>query len=95
LPTYTREAIAISPDGKLIAVGQKVAMSGSPSGTQPTIVLFDIASGKNVATLIQDQFRGGGGESLYAGFELNGIIFTSESKHLITSGLNTRIWAIG
>jgi len=100
IPVDADEAIALSPDGRLLAAGKRVAMRGGKqaggrkSGTQPTVLLFDIASGKQVATLIQDRFRGGGGEFLYAGFTSNGILFTPDNKYLVTSGLNTRIWEI-
>lgn len=86
------EAVAISPDRKLVAVGLRVPLLAKKSGTQPTVELFEIASGKRVATLIHDQFYGGGKEFLYAGV---GVEFTPDGKYLITSGLNTKIWEIG
>jgi hypothetical protein len=86
------EGIAISPDEKLLAIGQRVFMPGKTSGTQPTVLLFDIASGKRVATMVHDQFREGGGEFLRAGVSVR---FTPDGKYLISSGLNTKIWEIG
>ena len=95
IPVDADETIAISPDRTLLAAGQRLAMRGKVSGTQPTVLLFDITSGKKVATLIQDQFRGGGAEFIYAGFGINGIVFTPDGRYLITSGLNTKVWKIG
>jgi hypothetical protein len=40
-------------------------------------------------------FRENGKEYLYAGFNLNGILFTLDGKYLITSGLNTKVWRVG
>ena len=90
--TDATEGIAISPDDRLLAVGQRMFMPGKTSGTQPTVLLFDIASGKTVATLVHDQFREGGKEFLYAGVSVR---FTPDGGHLISSGLNTKIWEIG
>lgn len=85
------EGLAISPDGKLLAVGYRIALPPKRFGTQPTVLLFDIASGKKLATLIHDQFPDGGREFLYAGVN---VFFLPDNKHLITSGLNTKIWEI-
>lgn len=94
LPAEGKEGVAVSPDGTLAAVGQRVVLSGRKSGTQPTVLLFDIASGRKLETLVQDQFYGGGGEFLYAGFTVQGIQFTPDNRYLITSGLNTKVWEI-
>jgi WD40 repeat protein len=94
VPVNGTEGVAISPDNKLLAAGQRVPLQGKKAGTQPTVVISDIISGRELATLIQDQFWGGGGEFLYAGFAVHGIQFTSDGKYLITSGLNTKVWDI-
>jgi len=87
------ESMAISPDGKLLAAGQRAPAHGQRlAGTEPTVRLFDIASGKEVSTLIQDQFYEGGRESYYAGVA---SWFTPDGRYLVTSGLNTRIWELG
>ena len=85
------EGLAISPNHELLAVGHRLSLNGRPAGTQPTVLLFEIASGKLLATLIHDQFYGGGKEFLYAGVD---VAFTSDGRYLITSGLNTRVWKI-
>lgn len=89
LPILGLEGVAISPDGKTLAVGERVPLHGRKSGTQPTVTLFDIASRRKLATIIHDQFYGGGGEFLYAGVETS---FSPDGSFLITSGLNTKIW---
>ena len=94
IPVDGTEGMAISPDKTLLAVGQSIALHGRKSGTQPTVLLFEIASGKKLATLIQDQFYGGGGEFLHARFGFNGIQFSLDGKCLITSGLHTKLWEI-
>jgi hypothetical protein len=91
LNVCSMEGLAISPDLKFLAAGQRVAVRDKLSGTQPTVFLFEIASGKNVATLIHDQFYAGGKEFLYSGVS---VLFTPDGKYLVTSGLNTRIWRI-
>jgi WD40 repeat protein len=92
IPVDGREGVAISPDGKLLAAGYRLALHGKTAGTQPTIAVFEISSGRKLATLVQDQFWDGGKEFLYAGFTTHGIQFTPDGKYLITSGLNTKIW---
>jgi hypothetical protein len=87
------DALAISPDGKLLAVGQRLHLDSDPSGSQPTVHVFDIATRKKVATLIQDQLRQGGRELLISRFSC--IQFTPDGKYLVTSTINTKVWEIG
>jgi hypothetical protein len=95
LPVDSIDRVAISPDGKLLAVGQRLHLDGEPSGTQPTVHVFDIATRKKVATLIQDQLRQGGArqESLISSFSC--IQFTPDGKYLVTSTINTKVWEMG
>jgi hypothetical protein len=89
------EGVAISPDRKLLAAGQRMRLEGDPWGLQSTVFLFDIAAGKKVATLVQGQFWDGDrGFPLNSRFETYGIQFTPDGKYLITSGLDTKIWEI-
>jgi hypothetical protein len=83
------ESLALSPNGQLIAAGQRLFMPGKESGTQPTVLLFDVSSGKRIATIIHDQFREGGAEFLHAGVRVR---FSPDGRYLITSGLNTKVW---
>jgi hypothetical protein len=91
------ESLAVSPERQLLAVGQRVLIregkaGTGKAGTQPTVFLFDIKSGKQLAELIQDRFYGGGKEYLTAGVDVR---FMVDGKFLVTSGLNTRVWQIG
>jgi WD40 repeat protein len=89
------EGVAISPDGKLLAAGQRIPLEGDPKGLQATVLLFDIASGNKVATLVHGQFWDVNREfPLNSGFEPYGIQFTPDGKYLVTSGLDTKIWEI-
>jgi hypothetical protein len=89
------EGVALSLDGSLLAAGYRVPLEGRRTGTQPTVAIIEVTSGKQIATIIQDQFRENGKEYLYAGFNPNGILFTLDGKYLITSGLNTKVWRVG
>lgn len=91
------ESLAVSPERQLLAVGQRVPIregkgGTGKAGTQPTVFLFDMKSGRQVAELIHDQFYGGGKEYLTAGVYVR---FMLGGELLITSGLNTRVWQIG
>jgi hypothetical protein len=89
VPALGVEDVAISPDGRILAAGQRIPIRGKKSGTQPTVTLYDTASGKEIATVIHDQFYGGGSEFLIAGVK---IMFSPDGRYLLTSGLNTKIW---
>jgi WD40 repeat protein len=92
IPALGTEGVAVSPDGKILAAGQRIPLHDKKvSGTQPTVVLFEIASGKKLGTIVHDQFYEGGGEFLHAGVN---AAFTPNGRYLITSGLNTKIWQI-
>jgi len=91
------ESLAVSTERQLLAAGQRVPIregrgGTGKAGTQPTVFLFDLRSGRQVAELIQDQLYGGGKEYLTAGVDTR---FMLDGKFLITSGLNTRVWQIG
>jgi hypothetical protein len=101
LSAFSHDGLAISPDGRLLAIGEMVPIQGKRfgrtiSGTQPTVLLIEISSGKKVATLIHDSFIGGGKEFIYSGFGYqSGIVFTPDSKYLVTSGRNAKVWQLG
>lgn len=92
VPALGIEGVAISPDGRILAAGSRIPLRDrTKAGTQPTVTLYDIASGKEIASIVQDQFYEGGGEFLYAGVHM---MFTPDGRYLITSGKNTKIWQI-
>ncbi len=94
LPALATECVAVSPDGRTVAAGRRVRIEGVPgraAGTQPTVTLFDVTSGRELDTVTHDRFYGGGKEFLYAGVRST---FTPDGDYLITSGLNTKIWKV-
>ena len=62
VPVDPLQALAISPDGKLLAAALRDPQKGFVSGTQPTLQVFDVASGKKLSTVIVDEFKLGSGE---------------------------------
>lgn len=84
IDAFAGEGMAISSDGKMLACGLRVPLPGKEPGTQPTIVIYDIASGRKLSALVQDRLVGGRDQFLISGFY--GIHFTPGGKYLITSG---------
>jgi WD40 repeat protein len=80
-------AWAVSPDGRLIAVGYRTA-----DGRQPYIVLYDLASGKELCRAAyppisprqNDPFLG----------TIGSLAFTPDGKTLVSSTHDTRIWRL-
>jgi WD40 repeat protein len=91
LPLNGREGVAISPDGKLLAVSQQVALTDGR--VEPTVGIFDIASGNQVGKVShQAAIVSGFGNS---GKGAIGSRFTPDGKYLITSGVSdTMVWTI-
>jgi hypothetical protein len=86
------EGIGISPGGKYLAVGQRI--DSTPQDAQPTIQVYDIASGQRVATAIHDRIHSQPGQRSYGSFINNGLQFTADGKYLVTSGVNTKVWTV-
>jgi WD40 repeat protein len=83
------ECLAISPDGKLLGVGQRIRLKSGEM--QPTVNIHDIASGAQVATVIHDRLRVGRKD--FGNDEIN-CQFTPDGKYLITSSIHTRVWSL-
>ena len=83
------ESLSISPNGELLAVGQRVRLQTGEM--QPTVNVHDIASGAQVATVIHDRLRVGRKD--FGNDEIN-CQFTPDGKYLVTSSIHTRVWAI-
>ena len=85
-----QEDIALSPKGKLIAIAKVEPVKGV--GWQPTAHIYDIASGKEVATIVHDSVP----SDKFLGASLSrGMSFTADSKYLVTSANNkVKIWEI-
>ncbi len=90
LPVNGFEGIALSADGNILAVGQKVGNQRTKE-IEATIRLYDIATGREIATAIHDRIPNGRLQALAADFLLE---FTSDSKYLISSGANTKVWTL-
>ena len=83
------DCIAISPDGKLLGVGQRIRLKSGEM--QPTVNIYDIASGAQVATVIHDRLRVGRKD--FGNDEIH-CQFTPDGKYLVTSSIHTKVWAI-
>lgn len=95
LPLKGGEGIAISPDGRLIAVGERINPAGTTKEVQLTISLMDIDSGRRVERFAHDRFSIGQGEWVNSHFGIGGLQFSSDGKYLITSGNNrVKIWPL-
>ena len=91
LPLNGREGVAISPDGRLLAVSQQAALADG--GIEPTVNIYDVASGSQVGKTTHSAVSVSGfGNSGKAKIDSH---FTPDGKYLITSGLSdTTVWAI-
>jgi hypothetical protein len=85
-----QEGIALSPKGRLIAIAKVEPVKGV--GWQPTAHIHDIASGKEVATVVHDSVAG----DKFLGTSLSrGMSFTADGKYLVTSANNkVKIWEV-
>jgi len=90
VPVDPLQALAISPGGKLLAAAQRDPQRGLVSGTQPTMQVFDVASGKKLSTVIVDEFKLSSGEM----FPVT-TLFTPDGKNLITSARSAKLWEVG
>jgi hypothetical protein len=94
LPLNGGAGIAISPDGRMLAVGERLDPPAGSKETQLVVSIFDVASGQRIDTVIHDRFRIGRGEWVNSHFGVAGIQFSSDGKNLITSGTHTKIWEL-
>lgn len=82
----------ISPDGRLLASGQRIEHGRSE--WELRVQVFDTKTGDVVADLPQARIRGRD-QSITAGFTINGLQFTADGKYLAAAGRDTRIWRVG
>lgn len=82
------EYIAISPDGRLLAVGVR---REDGSETVPTVQLYDIAAGRIVVTIVHDRLRIRRGQYDFGSAEMR---FTADGKYLVTSTIHTKVWPV-
>jgi WD40 repeat protein len=86
LPLNGDQGLAVSPDGKSLAVGKRLRKA---KDIDLLVEIYDIASGQLVATGTHDQVPPGRFQNLNGVFDNdNGLRFTSDGEYLITSGNN-------
>jgi hypothetical protein len=93
LPVNGIQGVAISPDGKLLAVGEQERVKGWVEAYELWVSLYEIPSGKRVARLFHDRMPKRRG-IMDTDFFQNGIQFTADGKYLVSGGRNTRIWRL-
>jgi hypothetical protein len=82
-------SVALSPDRRLLAVTKSSASVNKPSEVELSVLVFEIGSGRKVATLTHDRIAG----SHLAIRSLIETMFTSDGKYLISSGFQTKVWS--
>ncbi len=83
-----KDGITLSPDGKLLAVAEAAQAEGG--GFESRARIYEVPSGKEVATVVHDNVR-----TLFNAKLIRGIHFTPDGRYFITSGNNNvKIWAI-
>ncbi|MEQ1948039.1 MAG: hypothetical protein ABL995_12670 [Bryobacteraceae bacterium] len=83
--------LAISPDGRYVAVGVTVK---DKTDLVPTVRLHEISSGRSVDTLVHDRVPQGKDAASKAAFGPRGVQFTADGKYLLTSTMHTRAWQL-
>ena len=89
LPVKGTDGIALSPDGKLVAVVERSI--GKDHVAIPKINIYEVASGQQLASVTHDQISSGRRQFLESGCTVS---FTSDGKYLITSGMLTKVWSL-
>src|SRR5262249_34533048 len=84
------DGIALSADGKLIGV--VVREPDKMGEVIPAVYVYDVLSGKKLASVAHDRIKKGRRQLLEAAC---GVGFTSDGKYMITSGMATKVWRLG
>lgn len=87
--------VAISPDGKMVAVGEEVQLDENLEDTQMNVNIYDVPTGQLLLKLEHDRRRVTRGS--WADFGLsyaNGLHFTPDGSQLISSGTHTKVWKL-
>jgi len=90
--TLEVEALAISPDHRLLAIAENLPPPRINGNTQANVILFDTGTGKELARVIHDEFRPR--KNPDHSIRADGLRFTSDGKYLVSSGLHTKVWEI-
>lgn len=89
LPLSGTEGTALSPDGRFIAV---VAQEYGGKRYLPTVYIYEVSSGKRMASIIHDRVKTSNDRALL--LAACAVRFTSDGKYLITSGMNNKVWKL-
>jgi hypothetical protein len=85
-PISAAMGVSISPDGKLMAVGDRVELADGR--IEPTVNVYDAVTGVQVGKVadspVAERFSRAG---------ISGQ-FTADGKYLVTSGRDTQVWAL-
>jgi hypothetical protein len=90
LPLNGIERVAISPDGKTLAVGERVERPNAARDCTLAVSLVDVATGKRLARLVHDRFQIKPHESLNSHF--GGLEFAVDGRYLISSSTKLCVW---
>ena len=81
--------ITLSPDANLIAV--VAGKPGKKGEIVNTVNIYQLPSGRALASAVHDRIRKGPRAWLQ---NRSTVAFTADGKHLIASGMSTRVWRI-
>jgi WD40 repeat protein len=89
-PLDYKDGIVLSPDGKLLALGETVQNKAGQS--EPTVHVYEVPSGREVARFVHDRVPWKNRVNAYL---VNGLEFTPDGRYLITSANNkVKIWQV-
>jgi hypothetical protein len=85
------DGLALSPDGKLLAVADLVEVGND---LEPTVHLYEVPSGREIGTAVHDRVS----RTRRLGATLHGsaLGFTDDGKYLVTgNSYKVKIWQMG
>jgi hypothetical protein len=85
------DGLAISPDGSLLAVVE-IVNSRENKTYYAKVHVYDVKSGEILASFEHDQIKWQRGGTIKAACR---VYFTADGQHLISSGMNTKVWRFG
>jgi hypothetical protein len=90
LPICGTEGLALSPDGSLLAVAES-----KPDKNKKEYLLivhiYDVKSGSVLASIEHDRIKS---QRFVATKAVCRVYFTADGQHLISSGMNTKVWKL-
>jgi WD40 repeat protein len=86
-------AMTVSPDGRLLAVGNTKEEGRASSGTERgQVTLYDLETGGEVATASHPSVKQQRNDPFAA--KITRLAFTADGKYLLSSTYDTRVWQI-